>query len=82
MKNKIKDISIPLVIIELMIASSFVGTSLAHNNYAQFDYNRNYQFEQYCDSIWNNNPEYYQNVLVETDYYQQYINKCGEWWDD
>lgn len=65
-----------------MIASSFLGASLAHNDYSQYNDNRNYQFEQYCDSIWDNDPEYYQNVLVETDYYQYYIDEFGEWWDN
>lgn len=41
---------------------------------------RDYKYEQYCDSIWENNPEYYTDVLVETDEYQEYIKVNGEWW--
>lgn len=41
---------------------------------------RDYEYEHYCDSIWENNPGYYQDVLMETDEYQLYIEKFGQWW--
>lgn len=41
---------------------------------------RNYVFEHYCDSIYEVNPDYYFDVLVETDEYQSYIEEHGEWW--
>ena len=42
---------------------------------------RNYAYEHYCDSIWVANPDYYIDVLSETDEYCTYIEKHGEWWD-
>lgn len=41
---------------------------------------RNYKFEHYCDSIYEVNPDYYFDVLVETDEFQNYIDEHGEWW--
>ena len=41
---------------------------------------RDYNYEHYCDSIYEVNPDYYLDVLVETDEYQDYIEKHGEWW--
>ena len=41
---------------------------------------RDYDYEHYCDSIYEVNPDYYLDVLVETDEYQDYIEKHGEWW--
>lgn len=37
-------------------------------------------YEQYCDSIWEADPDYYMDVLVETDEYQDYIAERGKWW--
>ena len=41
---------------------------------------RDYKFEHYCDSIYEVNPDYYLDVLVETDEFQNYIDEHGEWW--
>nr|DAH00232.1 MAG TPA: hypothetical protein [Crassvirales sp.] len=41
---------------------------------------RDYNYEHYCDSIYEVNPDYYLDVLVETDKYQSYIEEHGEWW--
>lgn len=43
---------------------------------------RDYTYEQYCDSIWENDPAYYQDVLCTTDEYCDYIDEHGEWWDN
>lgn len=40
------------------------------------------QYKNYCDSIWYTDKNYYLNVLVETDEYQQYIQEHGEWWNE
>ena len=40
---------------------------------------RDYDYEQYCDSIWEADPDYYMDVLVEGDEYQNYIEQNGEW---
>lgn len=41
---------------------------------------RDYKYEHYCDSIYEVDPDYYLDVLVETDKFQNYINEHGEWW--
>lgn len=43
---------------------------------------RDYKFEHYCDSIYEVNPDYYLDILVETDEFQSYIEKHGQWWDN
>lgn len=45
------------------------------------DNTRDYTYEAYCDSIWENDPYYYLDCLVETDEYQQYIEQHGHWWE-
>lgn len=40
---------------------------------------RDYAYEAYCDEIWRTDPDYYLDVLVETDEYQSYIEEHGEW---
>lgn len=42
--------------------------------------NRDYAYEAYCDSIYQANPDYYNDVLVETDEYCIYLEKHGKWW--
>lgn len=39
---------------------------------------RNYAYEHYCDSIWEANPDYYNDVLVETDEFQDYVEQFGD----
>lgn len=43
---------------------------------------RDYAYEAYCDSIWQADPDYYLDVLVEGDEYQCYIEQNGQWWKD
>ena len=43
---------------------------------------RNYAYEHYCDSIYNANPDYYLDVIMETDEYIDYVNEHGEWWNE
>lgn len=45
------------------------------------DTTRDYVYEAYCDSIWENDPGYYLDCLVESDEYQQYIEQHGYWWE-
>lgn len=42
--------------------------------------NRDYDYENYCDSIWDADPDYYMDVLEETDEYCAYIEEHGQWW--
>ena len=41
---------------------------------------RDYAYEAYCDSIYEADPEYYLDVLCETDEYCCYIEEHGKWW--
>lgn len=43
---------------------------------------RDYTYEAYCDSIFFNDKDYYYDVLVETDEYQEYLEEHGQWWED
>lgn len=44
------------------------------------DNTRDVEYERYCDSIYFNDVDYYNDVLVETDEYQDYIDEHREWW--
>lgn len=44
------------------------------------DNTRDSKYEQYCDSIWEADPIYYSEVLMETDEYQDYLEEHGKWW--
>ncbi len=46
------------------------------------DNTRDYNYEHYCDSIYENNPDYYLDVLIETDEYQTYLEEHGQWWEN
>lgn len=41
-----------------------------------------YEYEAYCDSIWESDPDYYFDVICESDEYDQYLEKHGEWWSE
>ena len=73
-----------IVIIILLAIASSIGVSMANNDSKTFtiknNSTRDYKFEHYCDSIYENNPDYYLDVLVETDKFQLYIEEHGEWW--
>lgn len=43
---------------------------------------RDYQFEAYCDSVYEVDPDYYFDVITESNEYQNYIANNGKWWDD
>lgn len=45
-------------------------------------YSRDIEYEHYCDSIWITNPDYYLDVLTESNEFQQYIEQHGQWWND
>lgn len=41
---------------------------------------RDLVYEAYCDSIWEANPDYYLDVIMEQDEYCNYIEEHGKWW--
>lgn len=77
-------------IILALILCAIIGLSITFltNNFDNKSYTiknnstRDYKFEHYCDSIYEVNPDYYLDVLVETDEFQSYIEKHGQWWDN
>lgn len=85
--NNIKKANI-LTIIFLFFVGALIGLSVAiYGNYTDSkiytiknNSTRDYKYEHYCDSIYEVNPDYYLDVLVETDKFQNYIDEHGEWW--
>ena len=89
MKTKTSQI---FVYLAFTLAGSLIGLGVGHHlgcsamaqtieDYnSNLDTTRDINYEHYCDSIWITNPDYYLDVLVETDEFQSYIEKHGEWW--
>lgn len=73
-----------IIAITLFVIASTLGIYMANNDSKKFtiknNSTRDYQYEHYCDSIYEVNPDYYLDVLVETDEFQNYIDEHGEWW--
>lgn len=46
----------------------------------QEEVDKNDAYELYLDSMWKADPEYFLDVIVETDEYQNYIANHEEWW--
>lgn len=64
-----------------IVALVVLGTVFARCNPTKVD-SRDYAYEAYCDSIYEVNPDYYLDILSETDEYQSYIENHGEWWNN
>lgn len=91
MKSTTKQIVIFLAII---LAGGMIGFGVGHqvgsnsmyscikDYHRSNDRTRDINYEHYCDSIWITNPDYYLDVLVESDEFQEYIDKHGQWWDN
>lgn len=73
-----------IIIVLLLAVASAIGVYSACENSKTFTVRNNdtrdYQYEHYCDSIYEVNPDYYLDVLVETDKFKNYIDEHGEWW--
>lgn len=41
---------------------------------------RDYNYEHYCDSMYYVNQDYYFDVIVESNKFNDYIEQHGEWW--
>lgn len=84
MKKYTDTLIIPLVLLALFVLASFTGVILASNDSKTFtiknNSTRDYNYEHYCDSIYKVNPDYYNDVIVESDKFQDYVNNHGEWW--
>lgn len=72
-----------IIAITLFVIASILEIYMANNDSKKFtiknNSTRDYKYEHYCDSIYEVNPNYYLDVLVETDEFQNYIDKYGEW---
>lgn len=80
MKRTIILIAIPIIVgmaIGYTFTSKVTATNICTNNNT-----RDLKYEAYCDSIWNANPDYYLDVITETDEYQLYIEEHGSWWSN
>lgn len=74
-----------LLFVGALVNLSFINCSnyIDSKNYiTKNDSTRDYKFEHYCDSIYEVNPDYYLDVLIETDEFQNYINEHGKWWEN
>lgn len=93
-ENKTSPISTLIVSLTLILAGLFLTFSfykeynyihkknLEYKNKFIEDNNlRDYEWESYCDSIWDNDKDYYLDVLMETSKYQDYIYEHGKWWE-
>ena len=68
---------IALVNLSFIRCSNYIDSK---NYITKNDSTRDYKFEHYCDSIYEVNPDYYLDVLIETDKFQDYIDKHEKWW--
>lgn len=65
-----------------IVALAILGIAFAGCQTTKVSENtRDYAYEAYCDSIWDADPDYYMDVLIETDEYQTYIEANGHWWE-
>lgn len=78
-RNKIIFAIIAIILLWLIIAA-MLYLNYKQNLYHHIQDHRNLAYEYYCDSIWENDPNYYEDVLMENDEYINYIDEHGEWW--
>lgn len=73
-----------IIIVLLLAIVAGIGIYSAYEDSKTFTVRNNsardYQYEHYCYSIYEVNSDYYLDVLVETDKFQNYIDEHGEWW--
>lgn len=85
-KHVLKILSLETLYLGLIILCAFgINQILISNNNDKIytiknNETRDYKYEHYCDSIYKVNPDYYLDVLVETDKFQNYLEEHGEWW--
>lgn len=64
----------------LYFAIVIVALAVAGCRSTKVSNTRDLAYEQYCDSIWENNPDYYLDVVCESDEYCEYLEINGKWW--
>lgn len=65
-----------IIIISIAVAVILIGSGSPKK-----ESQRDYRYESYVDSIYKNDVNYYLDVIVESDEFQQYVEAHGEWWD-
>lgn len=65
----------------ILVALAVLGTAFVGCSPTKVG-SRDYAYEAYCDSVYEADPDYYLDVLCETDEYCQYIETNGQWWED
>lgn len=83
--NTKRNLFITLFLGAIMLCAFGISQILASNNndktfIVRNNDTRDYKYEHYCDFIYEVNPDYYLDVLVETDEFQNYLEEHGEWW--
>lgn len=66
-----KKITLFIAMVVAIVAMGCVPTKV--------DNTRDYAYEAYCDSIYEVDPDYYLDVLSESNEYCSYIEKHGKW---
>jgi hypothetical protein len=66
---------------EILIITSIVLGIIGVDACSRQMSTRDYDYERYCDSIYIHDEDYYFDVLMETDEYQDYIEQHGAWWN-
>ncbi len=73
---------IAITAITIAVIASVLSTTVTAREHLDIskDLTRDLAYEAYCDSIYEADPDYYLDVLTETDEYQEYLEIHGEWW--
>lgn len=77
--DNIKWIAIPIGVL-VTLASLYIITEVTV--IPKEKNNRDYEYERYLDSVYITNPDYYFDVVVETDKFQDYINAHKDYYDE
>lgn len=86
MKNSVAKVAsvIPVILlISVIIVMVVVVNSIKSDSQTYTISNvstRDYNYEHYCDSMYYVNQDYYFDVIVESDKFNDYIEQHGEWW--
>lgn len=65
--------------IKSLCITALISVALAGCSQVSYQ-SRDLAYEHYCDSIWENDQDYYLDCLMETDEYISYVEQHGTWW--
>lgn len=68
----------------IAVIASVLSTTVTAREHLDIskDLTRDLEYEAYCDSVYNADPDYYYDVLAETDEYWEYIALHQPWWEE